>query len=132
MTAQHVLAALKRAAVRVRLTDQGLAFAPGLDRRLRALVTAHKADLVRALDPEVAWRVAVLSRQLTGAAAVPLLVARPGTFAVKSCTSCGDALLEAPLLGSGRCRPCRAAASVVAARFLAQTPVCAAHATRIA
>jgi hypothetical protein len=53
---------------------------------------------------------------------MPFLVARPGTFAVNSCVSCGDPLSEAPTIGAGRCRPCRVAVSLVAAAFLRQTP----------
>ena len=51
-----------------------------------------------------------------------------GAFAVNACISCGDPLPEAPPLGSGRCRPCRVAVSLVAAAFLRQTPVPAADA----
>lgn len=126
MTAKAVLAELERAGIRVRLTDQGFAFKPRLDGRLRAMVTTHAAaDLLRALDPEVAWRVAAMRPQLTGAAAVPLLLARrpEGACAANACIACGDSLPEVPPLGSGRCRPCRVAVSLVATAFLRQTPV---------
>ena len=108
MTAMSVLTELTRAGVSVRLTGQGLAFAPRLDESLRALVTLHKADLVQALDPEVAWRVVVMRAQVTNAAALPFLVARPSNDAQtgNACVSCGDALPEAPRLGPGRCRSC--------------------------
>lgn len=57
--------------------------------------------------------------QLTGAAAVPLLLARSpaDVWAAITCVSCGDTLPDAPPLGSGRCRPCRLAVSLIAAVF---------------
>ena len=125
MSAKAVLAELERAGIRVRLTDQGFAFKPRLDGRLRAMVATHTADLLSVVDREVAWRVATMRPQLASAAAMPLLLARPhaGAFAVNACISCGDPLTELPPpLGSGRCRPCRVAVSLIAAAFLRQAP----------
>lgn len=67
-------------------------------------------------DREVGWRVEAMRRQLATTAALPFLVARPGAFPVGACMSCGDRLLESPAIGSGRCPPCREAASLIAHR----------------
>lgn len=81
-------------------------------RRLEAIaktLIAQKPSVLEALagERDIAWRIEAMSRQVTIAGAIRLLLARPGIrFAPGSCCSCGDRLP----VDQHRCGPCAAAA----------------------
>ncbi len=66
------------------------------------------------IDPEVAWRVAVMRAQMPeGSRPIPFLVARPGIIPPAGrCVSCGEPVPELAAW-PGRCVACRQAAQIV-------------------
>jgi len=60
-------------------------------------------------DPEVAWRLEAMQRQVPPSGAIPDLIAREAPTQPGTCFSCGDPLTANQLY---RCRPCAVAAAI--------------------
>ena len=118
MTALALLEQVAAAGVQVRVVGADLAIRPRgvLPPDLRARLVANKPQVRTLLDPEVRWRVDVMSSQVPQwPAPVVCLLALPDIHPrVDDCFSCGDPLEPLGLTPvPRRCQPCRQAAWLV-------------------
>ena len=118
MTVLALLEEVAAAGVQIRVVGADLAIRPKgvLPPDLKAKLAAAKPQMLELLDPEVRWRVDVMTPQVPPwPAPVLSLLARsdiqPG---VDDCFSCGDPLEPmGPTPVPRRCQPCRQAAWLV-------------------
>ena len=118
MTALALLAEVAAAGVQIRVVGVNLAIRPRgvLPANLKAKLAAAKPQVLELLDPEVRWRVEVMTPQVPRFPAPVLsLLARPDIDpGVDDCFSCGDPLEPMGLTPvPRRCQPCRQAAWLV-------------------
>ena len=118
MTALALLRQVAAAGVQIRVVGADLAIRPKgvLPADLRAKLAASKPQVRELLDPEIHWRVEVMSPQVPPwPAPVLSLLARPDIHpGMDNCFSCGDALEPVGLPPvPRRCQPCRQAAWLV-------------------
>ncbi len=119
MTALALLEQVAAAGVQIRIVGANLALRPKgvLPPDLKAKLAAAKPQVLELLDPEVRWRVEVMTPQVPRFPAPVLsLLARPDIDPrVDDCFSCGDPLEPTERLPPvpRRCQPCRQAAWLV-------------------
>lgn len=115
MTAALLLAQVRRLGVQLVIEGEMLLVdAPKgvLTAVLREALAAHKHELLELLrgdDPEVAWRLEAMRKQVPPSGPIPDLIAREAPIRPGTCFSCGD-----PLTANQhyRCRPCAVAAAI--------------------
>jgi len=118
VTVLALLEEVVAAGVQIRVVGADLAIRPKgvLPPDLKAKLAAAKPQMLELLDPEVRWRVDVLTPQVPPwPAPVLSLLARPDIHpGVNDCFGCGDPLEPMGLTPvPRRCRPCRQAAWLV-------------------
>ena len=118
MTALALLEEVAAAGVWIRVVGADLAIRPKgvLPPDLKAKLAVAKPQVLELLDPEVRWRVEVMTPQVPRfPASVLSLLARPNIQpGVDDCFSCGESLEPMGLTPvPRRCPPCRQAAWLV-------------------
>lgn len=115
MTASDLMRTLEQRGIRLEASGGRLRYHPAsaLPSDLRESLIEHKVEVLALLkteNPEVAWRVAAMSRQIPDRGPLPFLVARKSVEAQAGCClSCGDPLKQGDAY---RCAACSRAVNI--------------------
>ncbi len=92
-----------------RRATQGSLLAPEVTTKTTETTKAPPPRLLEPDDPEVAWRLEAMRKQVPPSGAIPDLISREAPIQPGTCFSCGDLLRGSQRY---RCRPCAVAAAI--------------------